>query len=515
MATDPRFNVKPCPPTYAGKSAVTNAASANSRGNFFRGIQKAGNLEVLNDIGANQIGKGLRTIASVSNSIRTGCGALPTAIGGIIGSGADAIAAAGERGTNWVLEQVGMNLTTVDVVRAFNPQVANQAYGQAKQIFEKASQGNFRIEDIPFVFQDLQNLERLGRGIFTPTTWLERNKATAVCEASPYAIDLVQRHPKFKFLFVVEFGFYPEFDSLKNLQFPFVIKKTTRPSIKYDMEDVNYYNYRTKLITKTLFDEMSMTFYDDNQNEAMDFIVSYFRALTPIANKFSNVNNGSGFNPNNYIYEGIYPGSDENSDSVYSSNIQQFTNNGVRENPTTNPTQTGKDFEIPVKNYTATRGLTGNSVGVLQYINLYHFYDWGRKLNSYSFVNPRITNISMDELAMDAGDSLSEISLSFNYDTVIIDTGIDFSKQSTNGNENIGSKIASLQKGAIYTLRSVNNAADNASPPEVPLNLATPPNPADCGPANTQKGNQPVGTTSPLQLSGVGSTPFGGSLFAP
>lgn len=493
MANDPRFNVKPCPPTVGGRSVAENVASTASRANFFRGIQKAGNLEVLNDIGANNIGRGLRTIASVSNSIRTGCGALPSSIGNSV-----------QAGTNWVLEQVGMNATVAESVRAFNPQVANQALGQARQIFEKTQQGNFKIEDIPFVFQDLQNLERLGRGIFTPSSWLERNKATAVCEASPYAIDLVRQHPKFKFLFVVEFGFYPEFDSLKQVQFPFLIKKTTRPSIKYEMEDVNYYNYRTKLITKTTFDEMQMSFHDDGRNETMDFITAYLRALTPIANKFSNVINNGSFNSSEYMYDGIYPGYSGNADSTYGPNIQTTIDEaGQPLNVTTNDIQQGKNFQIPIQNYSSTRGLTGNSIGVLQYINLYHFYDWGRKLNSYSFINPRISNISMDELDMSASESLSEITISFNYDTVIIDTGIDF--------ETLEGRVTSLQEAGIYKLRNVSSKEKNTSSPDVPFGLATPPNPAECNPANTQRGNQPVGTAR--SLSGIGSTPFGPSLF--
>ena len=54
-------------------------------------------LQNLNSVGAGQIGQGLWTLASISGTIRSGCGSLPTSIGSSIESGA-----------NWVLNQTGI-----------------------------------------------------------------------------------------------------------------------------------------------------------------------------------------------------------------------------------------------------------------------------------------------------------------------------------------------------------------------------------------------------------------------
>jgi hypothetical protein len=72
---DPRsFTVSPCPAAYLGKSAADIGNSISSSRNFFNAVGKVGDLQVLNSIGAADIGTGLRTLASISNSIRTGCG---------------------------------------------------------------------------------------------------------------------------------------------------------------------------------------------------------------------------------------------------------------------------------------------------------------------------------------------------------------------------------------------------------------------------------------------------------
>ena len=54
-------------------------------------------LQNLNSVGAGQIGQGLWALASISGTIRSGCGSLPTSIGSSIESGA-----------NWVLNQTGI-----------------------------------------------------------------------------------------------------------------------------------------------------------------------------------------------------------------------------------------------------------------------------------------------------------------------------------------------------------------------------------------------------------------------
>lgn len=420
---DPRAFTVACPRKTPGKTA--------DRRSFGNAVGKVGDLQVLNDIGASKIGTGLRTLASVSNSIRTGCGALPTSIGNALDAGA-----------NWVLENTGIAPTVVNALQDFHPAIANQAYGQAKQIFQKVKQGNFKLTDIPGALQDFQNLERLGRNIFTPST--AEQQAIEICEGiSPYAIDLLNHAPKYKFLFVVQFVFNSPYTDLKDLDFAFVVKTSSRPNVKIDMEDVNYYNFRSKFITKTSFEEMKMSFHDDTGfgrgtstnnafanpsgergNNALRFYNAYMRATSPITNNSSAVE--------------LLAAKDEGMEfaALDFPEVVEGTIRAPRYSASSGPLASSPE----------SRGGTGSATtNIISEIKLFHVYNYGHNMNVYKFFNPRISSLMLDDLDMAASTEGSEVSLSFNYDSVYIDTGVPLnSKEYSVGN---------LFPGALYPLR--------------------------------------------------------------
>lgn len=408
--TDPRtFTVKQCEPAYAQQSGAAIGNSTSTRRDFFNAVGKVGDLEVLNSVGGGSVGRGLRTLASISNSIRVGTGALPSSIGSTVESGA-----------NWVLEQTGIAPVVVDTLRNFNPSIANQAYGQAKQVFQSVKQGTFRAKDIPGALQDLQNLERLGRNIFTPGAGDVQSSLGERCEASPYAIDLIARAPKYKFLFIVQFIPAPGYSELGNttaLDMAFTVQTSTRPNLKFQMEDVNYYNYRTKVVTKTEFEPMSMKFYDDSQNNATQFFNAYMRAMSPITGIEA---------------EGA-------SSDLLEQGGMDFEGNVLRPSEITST--------IPASAYAASTGpLAGDGKVIFSEIRLYHLFDNGNRMNVWRFFNPRIGSLDLDDLDMSVGNEGSHLSLTFNYDSVYLDPDV-FLANDTKYN------IRQTQRGAYYPLR--------------------------------------------------------------
>lgn len=440
---DPRtFTVKQCPPAYTQRSAAGIGSASSTRRDFANAIGKIGDLEVLNSVGAGKIGQGLRTLASISNAIRQGQGALPSLIGDSLDAGA-----------NWVLEQTGMAPSAVDALRNFNPGVANRALGQAKSIFERVKQGNFKTTDIPGYLQDLQNLERLTRNIFTPGKEDAQTSLTARCEASPYAVDMIRRAPKFKFLFIVEFIPTEPYANLRGsipaLDMAFVVKTSTRPNIKFVTEEVNYYNYRTSFITKTQFEDMQMTFHDDNTNAATQFYASYLKAISPIAN----LNPERGLtNPYHLQHRGMEFVTSEGNTTLSQPNLIAPG--------------------IAADEYAASKGLLeGDVANVFDRIRLYHVFDYGQRMTIYTFANPRIVTLAPDDLDMAGGDG-SELSITFSYDSVYVEP--DVKLNTTSGN------IADLQPGAIYPLKYNGGATPSGQPniPNVPISPpfgATPP----------------------------------------
>lgn len=392
------------------KCTVAAASESGGLRAFGNAVGKIGDLQILNSVGAGKIGQGLRTMASISNTIRSGCGSLPTSIGSTIESGA-----------NWVLDQTGIGSTVVDAVRGFNPAIANQAWGQAKSIFQQVKQGKFTMSSIPGALQDLQNLERLGRNIFTGTGG--SSMQSVECLNSPYALDLIARAPKHKFLFVVSFVFNPGYEELTTVanEMAFVVKKSTRPNIRFQTEDVNYYNFRSKYVTKTEFEDMSMTFHDDMQNMALTFYNAYRNSISPITNM------GSGLNgilsPETRGMEFGQLGAEKVS-SVNMSNI-------------TSP-------------YAASSGpLLNNNNTIIRAIRMFHVYDGGRYMNVFTFHNPRITEMVLDDVDM-ADSAGNEVSLKFAYDSVYIETGLNANDTSfTTGT----TFLPSSSTGAMYPLR--------------------------------------------------------------
>jgi len=465
MANDPRFNtqlVKPCPPSYLGRSGAEIANATSDARKFTNAVGKVGDLEVLNNprifgSSGSRVGQGLRTLASVSNSVRTGCGALPTVIGSAIESTID-------KGANWVLENVGFSKTLVDQAQYFSPDIANQAYGQAQQIYEQVRQGSFRLQDIPNVLQDFQNLERLARNIYNPPSSVQ-SRFREFCEASPYAVDLVLRKMKYKFLFLVQFIFNDGYTALGNANFAFVVKNSTLPKMTIEQEDVNYYNFRTKVITRTQFDEMKMAFHDDGFNNATRFWAAYQRATAPVSNFES--------------WAELSLAEEQGLDF-------DRVNTQVNE-------QLG-DVVVPVTVSSASLGaLQGTARTIIQEIRLYHLFDWGRFMNVYKFFNPRITLLEMDNVDM-AVSEINEMNITFNFDSVFVDTDVPIADEFYN--------IKSQQPSAFYPIKNVTSGAESG-----PSNIGftsgpIPQNPADCNAGGMQNTTIPPAVLPPGVIPG-------------
>ena len=408
MAKDPRtFFVKDC------KTRKAQTTDAQKRKDFFGALGKVGDLEILNDIGFGKVAEGLRVLNKTSNSIRTGTGALPAGVDDSTGEA-------------YVLDQVGINPNAARQATSFNPGVANRAYGQAQAIYEKVKQGEFELSDIPETFSDLQNLSALLDGIFTESP-SDNKRDTTLCHASPYAVDLIARAPKYKFLFVAEFIYNEGYSSLTNMgaDYAFVIKNSTRPNVDFEYEEVNMYNFWTQVPKRARYQPMTMRFYDDNLNSAMLFYNSYLKAMSPIANV--------------------------SSPDLYALNSMNFQN---RNSATASPT----DFRV--NNYSASLGplIDDATKTILREIRLYHVYQYGELANVYHFFNPRITNLELDELDMAENGNGSEASIQFNYDGMYLETGFKVTSENL-----IAVSSGGVSKG-MYPLKPV-SAEEVQRPP--------------------------------------------------
>lgn len=420
LSNDPRVNLG----TKCERARKREAQLVEQKRDIFDTLGKIGQLDVLNDIGGSKVGRGLRVLHSISDLVRTGQDPKEAKMDP-------------DTGAYYALETCGMVRGDVRRAETFNPMIANRGYQQAKDIYNKVKEGNFEIEDIPNVISDLQNLSGLIGRIFTGGDRDPREYK--LCESSPYAMDLIRYAPKFKFMFIVEFKFSPAYAaSMSNIgnYLAFVVKSATRPKIDFEYEEVNMYNFRTQVVKRAKFEPMTMKFLDDNQNRAGNFHCAYLNAMSPQTNMTA---------------EEIRKRPLEES----SMNFSNANAASYFADPMGGP---------PVKSHvysSSTGSLTDNStMNILEEVRLYHIYSYGRLANIYTFVNPKITSLDLDELDMSIGDSGSELAMNFVYDSINILTDVNLAR------EDQPQRITNLSGrnvGAIRPIVSVHSSEDAAA----------------------------------------------------
>lgn len=165
---------------------------------------------------------------------------------------------------------------------------------------------------------------------------------------------------KFNYYFNIKFRYNPPKHEGGNTigDNYFAIKQASRLTPVINYSDANYYGFRTKVANKTDFSVINVTFYDDSSGRAHDIFEKYMSVVSPIT-LTNNANN-----------------------VVYSQTIG------------------------PLRN--------GNELGLIDHIRITHYHNHGE--TEYKYLNPKISNIMLDELDMTTSD-VSTVTLSFLYDS--------------------------------------------------------------------------------------------------
>lgn len=253
----------------------------------------------------------------------------------------------------------------------------------ARDTFGASAQRALPSGQIPFNRND---------GSFYATSY-----AAALAGATSY-------RPKLKFLFKVEFIFTPEaiaefpgvLGGTSSNDFTFMVKSVDRPKIDFEyQDDVNMYNFRTKVLTKIRHRELTVTFMDDTGNRVLNFFRAIMMMQSPITRR-----------------------------------QMQREGSTVIPDPTTYSSGSGMTFSRDATD-NAMRGVVNNAFGnVIQTIRVKQMYvDPGEQLGSsvkeviYDFMNSRIVSFDLDELSHETSD-VSLMTMQFDYDWMeIVDVG--------------------------------------------------------------------------------------------
>lgn len=257
--------------------------------------------------------------------------------------------------------------------------------------------------------------------------------------------------PKSGFLFKVSFefnndvaemaaSFSPDIQGIVQRNLTFLVKSIEMPRFKFDYAEFNYYNFRTKMLRRVEHEELSFKMYDDVANNGLHFINAYLQLIAPVHRRGWDAganleDNGFNFSPND------------------------FSNSAQRD----------------------VLGSGGMQKNILRKMTVEHFYLYrgdgmspaqeAIKLNTFEFVNPRLTAFQLPDLSYDAGGEPQEISCTIDFDALHMivgkQNGIDAVDQNATGFMEMNDILATSGTGLTsrgYGPRNIGGGANATSP---------------------------------------------------
>jgi len=237
-------------------------------------------------------------------------------------------------------------------------------------------------------------------------SWYATSYAAGLAGATNY-------RPKLKFLFKVEFIFTEaakahirsrfgdaRYNSLLKNEFTFMIKSVDRPKIDFEYEeDVNMYNFRTKILKKIRHRDLTVTFMDDAGNRVFDF----FRMLMDIHSPIS--------------AGGLY----RDRSLTKPDNKKLSVGSGMAFNATSN----SKTDDMAHRSVVNSQ--FGNSIEAIRvkqiFIDPQSTLSTATHMVAFDFINPRIISFDLDELSHETND-VNLLTMIFDYDWMeMVDIG--------------------------------------------------------------------------------------------
>jgi hypothetical protein len=184
----------------------------------------------------------------------------------------------------------------------------------------------------------------------------------------------------------------------------FAIKQITRPAPNVIYEDVNFYNFMTKVATRVDFGVVTVTLFDDRTNKAHDLFQKYMESISPVTN-------------------------------ITKESAPVLQNYG--------------------QSTTALLGPMGDNGehGPIHNIRVNHLIDHNGSKVIYDFLNPKIQNVVLDELDMTQSD-VNTVTFTFIYDSYNVTTERTSSNGSTESVEYSEDRLLNGPGGAVGGLAS-------------------------------------------------------------
>lgn len=223
--------------------------------------------------------------------------------------------------------------------------------------------------------------------------------------------------PKLKFNFTISFVYTSMMSGAEKgnedpYKISFGVKQCTRPSPNVIFEDINFYNFTTKVATRVDYGVMTVTLYDDGNNKAHGIFQSYMESISPLTKMTRD----------------------------QASTLDRYGQSTASAlGPMAEDARHGPIKSIRINHITNSRG----------------------RQVVYDFLNPKIQNVTLDELDMTQSD-VNTLTFTFIYDSYNITTN------TINGAATMGAATsaadAARDSWSDLAINNIQRDADNSAP---------------------------------------------------
>lgn len=265
-------------------------------------------------------------------------------------------------------------------------------------------------------------------GVWEPTRY-----AAALTQAEQGGLD-----PKQKFLFKVTFWFDEKINNSAAIStlggnssqsdlskaLTFMVKQIDLPKVNFEYEEVNMYNYRTKVLKSISHRELNFSFMDDVGNSVMDFVNIYRMLLQPMARQ-----NAASWESANYADYGF---AFQKVLSAPDSALRGLLPDGAKRILR----------KIVIHQFYVNRG--GSPDGSL---------DQMIRTNDFVFLNPQLTEMDMGELDHENGSTFNMVTANFAFDGLVVNPNQSvFSSDGTYKHKDISLDVRDMLTGPTPSL---------------------------------------------------------------
>ena len=210
-----------------------------------------------------------------------------------------------------------------------------------------------------------------------------------------------QNSPKFKFLFHVAFEINPAaYPAGTGVNFGLNVKTIKLPSYTFDTHQLNQYNRKRVVQTKIKYDNVEISFHDDNGNTIRNMWKAYYQYYYADSNN-PRITQGSTI-INDTEGKAGGPANNYHARTLYTPSITGDENWGYTGEPA---------GTVP----------GGNKIPFFKTIKIFGFNQ--HKYVCYVLVNPMITRFGHDTYSYAEGNGTMENTMTLDYETVVYDSG--------------------------------------------------------------------------------------------